>query len=332
MNSTPTVSVLLPVYNAERFVAQSIQSILQQSFTDFELIILNDGSTDGSLKVIEQFNDERIRIVSHENMGLGATLNKGMEISKGKYIARQDADDISLPKRFEKQLDFLRKNPDVAVVGAHAQIIDEDGVLQARFQRHSCDSDSIKADLIFNNPFVHSSVLLNKEKVFSVAHYSSERGALEDFRLWSEVSRKFPLANLNEILVHYREVGAGISQTNEKYNDEVSAICASNLRFYSNEMSEESARKLSNAYHGFASVSDSEIRKMAGQIIQVIRSTLPAASEKLIDNLSARHIFHLKRKQYNLRIESEQSTATEKITARLKRKALFIFSPKQIHS
>ena len=119
----PKLSVIMPAYNAEKYIGEAIESILNQTFTDFEFIIIDDGSSDHTADIIKGFHDERIRFIQNEkNSGVANTLNKGLELSQGEYIARMDADDISLPARFEKQVAFMEANPDVAVVGCGIEL------------------------------------------------------------------------------------------------------------------------------------------------------------------------------------------------------------------
>ncbi len=119
----PKVTVLMPVYNAEKYLKTAIESILKQTFSDFELLIINDGSTDGSEEIIRSFNDKRIRLFNNEqNLGIIKTLNKGLNLAKGEYIIRMDADDISLPDRLELQVKYMEENPGIGISGTQARI------------------------------------------------------------------------------------------------------------------------------------------------------------------------------------------------------------------
>ena len=126
MSKIPDISVLMPVFNSERYLKTAIESILNQTFQDFELIIVDDGSTDASENIIRSFESEKIFSYKNAgNIGLIATLNRGIDLCRGKYIARMDADDVSLPTRLEKQFNFLKKNPEYALVGSNAERIDD---------------------------------------------------------------------------------------------------------------------------------------------------------------------------------------------------------------
>src|SRR5712664_1317555 len=158
---SPTVSVVLPVYNCPQYVGAAIESMLAQSFTDYEMVVIDDGSRDDTLSVVKRYTDPRLHIYTQANRGLAATLNRGIELAHGRYIARQDQDDISLPKRLAAQVAYLEANRSCGLVGTWAEIWRE-GVKTEREHRHPLDSSSLKFELLLNNPFVHSSVMLRK--------------------------------------------------------------------------------------------------------------------------------------------------------------------------
>ena len=147
----PSVSVLLPVYNGAAYLEQAVQSILDQTYGYFELIVINDGSTDESSSIIERFKDARIRLYNQQNQGLAASLNHAVELSKGKYLARQDQDDVSFPQRFEKQVRFLESHPRCGMVGTWTSIWVQDRPTE-RAHRHPAGDLDIKFDLLFDNP------------------------------------------------------------------------------------------------------------------------------------------------------------------------------------
>lgn len=227
----PEISVILPVYNAASFLEESIQSILNQSFSNFELIIINDGSTDASQSIIEKFEDPRIIKVVQSNLGLAATLNRGIGMARAEIIARQDNDDISYPHRFEKQLDFLKAHPDVCLLGAAARIVDHAGQPANRFHRHPSHSDTLKFLLLFDNPFVHSSVMFRKSAVLAVGGYDTNSDYFEDYRLWSHLSRQGRIANLPDVLLDYREVATGMSKSAQNYRLKVLRQSTENIAY-----------------------------------------------------------------------------------------------------
>lgn len=207
----PLISVVLPVYNAGNYLKEAIASILKQNYLNYEFIIINDGSTDNSEEVILSFNDNRIKYVYQENKGLGGTLNVGLSLCVGKYIARQDQDDISYPDRFKKQVEFLEKNPKIALLGTHAKIVTENAT-KISYHRHAASPANLKFDLLFDNPFVHSSVMFRKSAIEANGFYNEDRNLYEDYDLWSRLSYSNEVANLSEVLVEYRHHDKGLSK------------------------------------------------------------------------------------------------------------------------
>jgi glycosyltransferase involved in cell wall biosynthesis len=202
----PAVSVLLPVYNAQRYVAEAVESILAQSFSDFELIIVDDGSTDGSLRILRRFaaRDPRVRLVSRENRGLVATLNEMIAMARGELLARMDADDISLPDRLALQVDYLRNHPDVVCVGGGQIWIDDGGFAFHEFQ-FPCGDAEIQ-ELLLNGvtSLVHPSVMMRRGAVLDVGGYDPEMKEGEDFDLWLRLGERGRLANLEQVIIKYR--------------------------------------------------------------------------------------------------------------------------------
>ncbi len=225
------ISVLLPVYNCPRYVGGAIESILAQTFADFEFLIIDDGSTDQTPEVLKKYTDPRIRIIRHENRGLAGTLNVGIKLARGKYIARQDQDDTSLPDRLAKQLSYMEEHPDCGLLGTWAQIMDGDTLVE-RYHRHPSDPCDIRYQLLFNNPFVHSSVMLRKSVLDAAGGYSTdpERQPPEDYELWSRLVRGARAANLPEVLLYYRETPGSMSRVGPSpFRDKLVKICRENL-------------------------------------------------------------------------------------------------------
>lgn len=199
----PLISVIMPVYNAGPFVKQAIESVLAQSYKNFELIILNDGSTDNSEQVILSFSDNRIRYTLHKkNVGLIACLNEGVRISNGTYIARMDADDISLLRRFEKQLSFLEENLLVGICGTQIDTIREERIIP--FDRLPICNNAIRAALLFRNVLIHPSVMFRKSIFQGETPFDSAFYLAEDYECWSRMAGKTEFVNLSETLLHYR--------------------------------------------------------------------------------------------------------------------------------
>ena len=231
VSNQPLVSVLLPVYNGAGFLQGGIESILSQSYRNIELIIINDGSSDDSAKIISKFKDPRIRVYHQENQGLSATLNRSINLAKGEYLARQDQDDLSLTERLEKQVSFLDAHPSCGMVGGWAEIW-VGNVKSERVHQHPTESSHLKYDLLFDNPFVHSSVMLRKSACETVGLYSTDKARQppEDYELWSRVARQFEVANIPEVLLVYREVPNSMSRAGmSPFLDRVINISVENL-------------------------------------------------------------------------------------------------------
>lgn len=204
-NLMPLVSVLLPVYNAESYVAEAIESILNQTYKNFEFIIVNDGSTDRSEEVILSFSDERIRYYRNEvNLGLIGTLNKSISLSSGKYLARMDNDDICLPERLAKQVAFLESHPEVGVLGTAFYNIDKTGEI---FSETAFPSQHILLcwSLCFFSPLAHPTVLMRRELVQREGGYKVGIVHSEDYDFWCRLSSKTKLSNLQDVLFKLRK-------------------------------------------------------------------------------------------------------------------------------
>lgn len=207
----PLISVILPVYNASKFLAESIKSMLEQTFTNFELIIINDGSTDNSQSIIESFDDKRIRFFQKPNTGLIDSLNLAVAHSRGSWIARMDADDISSPNRLEEQIKFIDSG--VAVIGTQAILIDENGKIYGK-TKFATNPDEILLNLQKHiSNVVHPSVLINKTLLLKVGGYDPKMHVAEDYDLWLRISKIGKIININQSLLSLRKHGDNISST-----------------------------------------------------------------------------------------------------------------------
>ena len=211
------ISVILPVYNAEQYLQEAIESILNQTYENFELIILNDGSTDTSLSIIQQFvdKDKRIILVNRENKGLIYTLNEGINIAKGKYIARMDADDISLPNRFEKQIELMEKE-NLDICGCHFLLVDEQNNING-LNLTPLSHEMCFLSLASKVPFAHPSVMIRKEFLVknNLLYGQSNYKIAEDFDLWIRMYEKgAKFGNVNDILFRYRILDNSLSKVN----------------------------------------------------------------------------------------------------------------------
>ena len=196
----------MAVKNGEDRISQSIQSLLNQTYTNFELIIINDGSSDRTLEILESFNDPRIRLYSQINRGVAISANRGLALAKGKYIARQDHDDLSKPDRLEKQILFLESNPEISLLGTGAEIYTDKGQ-SGRYHNHPTNPIILSIELLFDNPFVHSSIMFRREIIKRIGLYNPNQAItpLDDYDFISRVAAVFKVANLPEKLVEYYE-------------------------------------------------------------------------------------------------------------------------------
>jgi len=207
---SPAVTVLLPVFNAARHLRESVASVLRQTFCDFELLAIDDGSTDESAEILASLGDSRVRVLRNErNLGLVATLNRGLAEAHGEWIARQDADDISAPGRLASQMAFARGNPAVPVVGADALLIDDVGRPRGRW-RTGGHADLVAWELCFRAPFAHTSALFRRSIVSERLGGYRDVRACEDLDLWARLAAEFPVVTLREPLVKYRLHGVSI--------------------------------------------------------------------------------------------------------------------------
>ena len=199
MTQTHLISVLMPVYNTkEEYLRASIESILNQTFTDFEFIIVNDGSTHNAEEVILSYKDNRIKYVKQENQGIVGALNNAWSKASGKYIARMDSDDIAYPERFAKQIKFLEENPEYSLVGSWAKIIPSNNVIKL-------PQDIKVMDLLADCMFIHPSIMFNKAD-FEKFNLQYETGFeyAEDYCLYARAVKYLKMTNLQEVLLDYR--------------------------------------------------------------------------------------------------------------------------------
>lgn len=198
------ISVVMSVYNGEKYLREAIESILNQTFRDFEFIIIDDGSTDRSLEIIKEFEqkDNRIKIISRKNKGLIYSLNEGIKLARGEYIARMDADDISKINRLEKQIKYMQEN-DLDICGSWAEGIDTLGN-KIKDLNYSPDINKIKTFTLLHNSFIHSSVMFKKDIFEKVGGYKKFFKHIEDYELWTRIVFKYRAGNIPEALIRYR--------------------------------------------------------------------------------------------------------------------------------
>jgi glycosyltransferase involved in cell wall biosynthesis len=221
----PRVSVLLAVYNGEKYIKEAVESILNQSFKDFEFIIVDDGSTDSTAKILNEYKDHRIvRLVNEKNMGLVGSLNKGLHMAKGEFIARMDADDVSKKNRLEKQITFLDENPTVGVLGTYMEQVDENGKILSVF-RPPLEHRAILLAMLRTTAIAHATVMMRKKVVLVNGGYDANFPHVEDTELWSRLILKTNFANLPEPLyvrrIHQGSIMDKYSGLQDAKSDEI---------------------------------------------------------------------------------------------------------------
>jgi glycosyltransferase involved in cell wall biosynthesis len=269
----PKVTVLMPVFNGEKYLKQSIESILNQRFRDFEFLIINDGSSDGSLEIISSYTDSRIRLVSNEtNKGLVYALNRGLELASGEYIARMDCDDISKKSRLSVQVSFMDHNTSIGACGSYYSVMRGNKRATADFPMHA---EEIKCFLLFNSPIAHPTAMIRT--ILIRQHqlcYSSEFVHAEDYDFWSRLSGLSELSNIPKVLVDYRLHAEQVSTVTKNAAAKLSSISRLRLRHLAIlgiEPSEEELHIHNVLSDGIAPVSLSEVKMTEQWLKKLVR-------------------------------------------------------------
>lgn len=210
----PLVTVLMPVYNGAKYLREAVESILHQSFADYEFLIINDGSSDATQSILESYADGRIRVlVNGTNQGISAALNLGLAQARGKYIARQDADDVSHPDRLARQVAVLEADSTVALLGTQCRMRRVQSAARRSPLRRALDHEAIKFQALFGNPFVHTSVMYRRAVAWTqLCGYSPAYRICQDYDLWLRMQQQHRVANLDEYLVDLRDHAESISR------------------------------------------------------------------------------------------------------------------------
>ena len=225
------LSVVMPVYNGEKYLRKSIESVLNQSFGDFEFIIINDGSTDDSSRILNEYQkvDKRIKLIERENKGLIYSLNEGINKSSTELIARMDADDICHLDRFKLQIDYMVQSPEIVALGTLVELIDADGDVISGFTTKS-KHEEIDQQHIHGagGAIIHPSVIMRKKALEKVGGYDMNCPNAEDIDLWLKLAEVGRLANLSEVLLKYRQhvESIGYKQRSSQINSTINAVAA----------------------------------------------------------------------------------------------------------
>jgi len=218
MSSSPKVSIILPVYNAQRYLKKAVDSLLNQTFKDFELLAINDGSTDRSLRILTQYasRDSRVRVLNQENQGLVSALNRGITESLAPYIARMDADDIAHPERLEKQINYLESHPECVALGSWVTFIDDAGLPFFNYQTRTEHKAILKEILQGNGgAMIHPSLMIRKQALVDLGGYEPNCKHFEDFDLYLKLINHGTFHNIPEYLLQYRRHFKSINFTKD---------------------------------------------------------------------------------------------------------------------
>jgi glycosyltransferase involved in cell wall biosynthesis len=297
MSAEPTVSIVMPAFNAAQFLDEAVCSVLDQTFRDFEFIIVDDGSTDDTATILQKYAkaDSRVRVFRQTNEGMIPALNRGCRVARGRFIARMDADDISLPQRIERQLKYLEAHPEIGILGTWASRIDENG----RVVGDWCLSPNpkvLKWNHFFTVCVIHPTVLMRREVLEKLNYYRSDAIHAEDRDLWLRASAITDFSNLPECLLKYRVWGKSTSNRLKRAYKEtqIDLLAAFISEFLKSEVSSEAAAKL----HGRNLQNLENIRSTAALLERMYhqflsQNSLTAEENKEISRLAARKLGYL---------------------------------------
>lgn len=298
MADIPLVSVLMPVYNGELYLQEAMESILDQTFREFEFIIINDGSTDYTGEIVQSYADPRIRCFENEqNMGVARSRNRALSLAQSPYIAVMDADDVSLPERLAKQVDFLDAHPEVGVLGSLVQVIDGDGN-KSHTLRPPAEHGVLRWSLCFGGPIAHPTVMMRREVVERVGGYNSDLVTAEDYDLWRRLSGVTRLFNLQDVLLYLRDHGASVRKrhrTEHQHNRiRVSRLMVSEV------LGEDVPARVVQGLWSKEFESADDVHQAARLIYRLYQasitdSTLSTAGKQMIRRDAARRLFRLAR-------------------------------------
>ena len=232
----PIVTVFIPCYNAEKFISETIESVLAQTYQNFEILIIDDGSTDNSRKIIEEYahKDARIRSLYNEgNKGVGYTRNRGIKEARGKYLAVMDADDVAVPNRLEKEIQYLEEHGSVGAVSGMMYMIDERGNKSGKSRLIAYEAQDVKAHLFFENVIVNSASVYRLDTVRKCnIRYKDNYCGVEDYMFWCMLSNHTDIVVLDEYFVYYRIVKGGLTVSNRRKNNTKRLKCKDEIHRY----------------------------------------------------------------------------------------------------
>jgi hypothetical protein len=284
----------MSVYNGQRYLNQAVESALNQSYTDFEFIIVDDGSTDETWDILKKYaeQDQRISLVQNrKNLGLSKSLNKGLVLAKGDYIARQDADDVSLPERFATQIECLEQQPSVGLLGTAYYVINSQGQQRAVYLHPETDTE-IRWQMLFHNAFCHSSVMFRRESLDRGSlFYNETLPCSQDYELWSRMLQQTSAANLTIPLVEWRKSDGAMSTTRHEEQQGIATIVSAQQitrLLPQNSITLPEVAMLRKCYYGFSQ----RPRKQHVQLCLLLVQILSAfKKQSYVDSVAWNRIF-----------------------------------------
>lgn len=283
MMKHPLVTVVMSVYNGERHLRASVDSVLAQTFSDFEFIIIDDGSTDRTRAVLDSYSDPRIRVYSQRNCGLAPSLNRGISLARGRFIARQDADDVSHPERFAREVAFLGGNREVGLVGTHVSFINDKGI-EFGVWRPPQSHERIREEFFREGSgFCHGSVMVRKACLDEVGTYREKFRCAQDYDLWVRISERHRVANIGEILYQFRRWPGTISRKKLSrqlvYHLLVVALAEERRRCGFDRLDEIDAADIEAALQSMYGLSRQEIARFkAGMFMRYFRESMKSGN------------------------------------------------------
>jgi len=295
----PRVSVLMPVYNGELFIREAVESILTQSFQAFELIVIDDGSTDNSATILTEYQqaDDRIQLFCQpKNQGVVATLNHGMQLVRGDYLARMDADDLSLPDRITQQVHVLDADPALVIIGSAYELIGPQGEF-LHIDRYPAHDTSIRWQMLFHNSFAQSSVMVRMATLRrNNLSYNTQLFLDEDYDLWSRLLKFGKGANYESPLIKHRQHPAQLTQVYPTMVSEIGdQISQQNLKKINITLSLDEVRTLRDWYYKFPSRVNQADLKFCRFLIQILLAfcTEPGLDAKIVSRIRSRWVLHM---------------------------------------
>lgn len=306
------VSAVVPMYGGESTIAEALRCLLEQNVEGLEILVFDDGSPDRCSEVVEKLRretgDERLVLHRHANRGLAGTLNRGIELAKGEYIARLDQDDLILGQRLIRQKEFLDARPEIAMVGTWARIYVGD-TPSDRYHRHPTSSDALRLFLLFDNPFVHASMMIRAEVLREVGGYSEDKSRQppEDYELWSRIARRYEVANLPEVLTAYREIPGSMSRdATNPFLPKLLRISAENLHAVVGDIyGFDDCLSLAGLYHNAEQARRRLSRKEALEMLRLAIVRIgrpPEARSTEFEDVASRMLRHIEHRYLRRRI------------------------------